>query len=74
MKAQFELTLVCRTESKIVNSKGETMWDCKSIDTVMDSNLTGLLGQFLIVLAGVHKRIVNDIKTELQVIDDDIPF
>jgi hypothetical protein len=74
MKAQFELTLVCRSESKIVNAKGETMWDCTSIDTVMDSNLTGLLGQFLIVLASVHKRIVKDIKTELQVIDDDIPF
>ena len=74
MKAQFELTLVVRSESKVVNTKGEHTWDTTSIDTVMGDNLTSLLGQFLIVLASVHRRIVNDIKTELQVIDDDIPF
>lgn len=74
MKLQLELTLVTRSESKVVNSKGEHTWDTTSIDTVMGSNLTELLGQFLIVLSSVHKRIVNDIKTELQVIDDDIPF
>lgn len=74
MKLQLELTLVTRSESKVMNAKGEHTWDTVSIDTVMDSNLTGLLGQFQIVLASVHKRIVNDIKAEYQVIDDDIPF
>ena len=74
MRIQFELTLIVRSESKIRCFPKEINWDTKSIDTVMGNNLTELLGQFLIVLASVHKRIVNDIKAELQVIDDDIPF
>lgn len=74
MKLKLELTLVVKSESKVTNSKGEYSWDTQSIDVVQGDNLTSLLSQFLIVLANIHRRIVNDIKTELQVIDDDIPF
>ncbi len=60
MKLQFELTLVVHSESKTVNSRGDTIWDTQSIDTIMGNNLTELLGQFQLVLASVHHRIVND--------------
>jgi len=62
MKYNFELTLVVKSEEAI------------SIDKVIDTNLSGLLGQFLVVIASIHRRIVNDLKTEMRVIDDDIPF
>lgn len=73
MKLQLELTLVVKSEVQQKTHPGYR-WDTQSIDVVTGSNLTELLGQFLIVLASVHRRIVNDIKTELRVIDDDIPF
>lgn len=73
MKYEFELTMVVRSSVAQKTHPG-FRWDTNSIDVVKGSNLTELLGQFLIVLASVHKRVVNDIKTELQVIDDDIPF
>lgn len=68
----MELTLVVRSESKVKDK--DWTWDTQSIDVVAADNLTSLLGQFLIVLSSVHRRIVNDIKTELRIIDDDVPF
>lgn len=81
MRYEFELTLVVRTkpDELIPGDEGftgmTTQWNCSSIDIVKGGNLTELLGQFLIVLASVHKKIVNDVKKELDIIDDyDIPF
>ena len=69
MKYEFELTLVCRGKSEKANH-----FDVHSIDKVVGPNLTSLLGQFLILLASVHSRLLNDCKMENRVIDDDIPF
>jgi len=68
LKYEFELTLVVRT------SDLDERFGVQSIDTVKGNSLSSLLGQFLVVLASVHKRILTDVKAELEIIDDDIPF
>lgn len=74
MKYQFELSLIVR-KLEPQRSPSGARWNFQSCDTVIDTTLTGLLGQFLIALALVHKRIVDDVKTELEIDnDDDIPF
>lgn len=71
MKYDFQLTLVVKTAA---DSEG-TSFDAQSIDVVEGKNLTELMGKFLIVLAGVHHRLVNDVKIELgEKWNDDIPF
>lgn len=67
MKYEMELTLVIRGEK-------DDHFDTHSIDKVVGNSLTSILGQFLIVLASVHQRLINDCKIENRVIDDDIPF
>jgi len=67
----MELTLVIRGET---DEGGQTSFNTQSIDRVEGSSLSSILGQFLIVIASVHQRLLNDCKTENRVIDDDIPF
>ena len=75
MKYEFELTLTVRSVSDgRPVQKDKLVWDTQSIDRVVGESLTSLLGQFLIVLASVHNRIMNDFKLERSIFDDDIPF
>lgn len=75
MKLHFELTLVVRKENITHGPSGGIIFDTQSIDAIQATNLTSLLSQFQIVIANVHRRIVEDIKTELKIpFDDDIPF
>lgn len=67
----MELTLIIRGKS---NENGLVPFDVQSIDKVVGSSLSSILGQFLIVIASVHQRLLNDCKLENRVIDDDIPF
>lgn len=73
MKYNFELTLVVRTET---DGHDGIIWEAQSIDVVQDKNLIGLLAQFQLILANVHRRIVGDVKREFKIVDinDDIPF
>lgn len=71
MKYEMELTLIIRGKS---NENGLVPFDVQSIDKVVGSSLSSILGQFLIVIASVHQRLLNDCKLENRVIDDDIPF
>ena len=79
MKYQFELSLLVRTEGETASHYPKPggirkVWNYKSIDTIVDSSLTGLLSQLLVRIALIHKTIVDDLKLERQMIDDDIPF
>lgn len=67
----MELTLVIRGAT---DDKGKTSFDALSVDKVIGNSLSSILGQFLIVIASVHQRLLNDCKFENRVIDDDIPF
>jgi len=77
MKYHFELTLVVRkqtTSSPVVDK--QVLWETSSIDVVQGETWVELFGQFLIVLAAVHKRVLEEIKRETGRVlyDDDIPF
>lgn len=69
MKYEMEITLVVRTLSETGSCK-----NIQSIDTVKGKNLTEILGQFQLVLASVHRKLLEQVKLENRVIDDDIPF
>lgn len=67
----MELTLIVRGKT---DDEGNTSFDVNSVDKVIGNSLSSILGQFLIVIASVHQRLLNDCKLENRVIDDDIPF
>jgi hypothetical protein len=70
LKYKFQLSLTVTGEPD--PDKGG--WDTRSIDVIQDTKLVSLLAQFIILIAAVHKRILEDYAREMQVIDDDIPF
>lgn len=73
MKYNFELTLVVRTET---DGHDGIIWEAQSIDVAHGTNLVETLAQFLLILATVHRKIVEDVKREFKIVDinDDIPF
>jgi len=74
MQYEMELTLVLKAKSEEGMPRS---FDVHSIDTVKATSLTSLLGQFLLVIGTVHRRLMADFKTEHALegmIDDDIPF
>lgn len=70
MKYKFTLTLTVVGDP----DPGKGGWDTRSIDVIEDTRLVSLLAQFIILVASIHKRILDDYAREFQVIDDDIPF
>lgn len=70
MKYKFTLTLTVIGNPD--PDKGG--WDVRSIDVIEDTRLVSLLSQFIILIAGMHKHMLEDYAREMDVIDDDIPF
>lgn len=65
-KRQFVLTLNYKSD--------KTEWDTISHDVITADSLVSLLGQFYILIASMHRRLVEEMKTATGVEDDDIPF
>jgi len=71
LKYEFEITLVVRGQT---NEGGPSKFNSHSIDKVIGQSLTELLANFVLLLAQVHRRLLNDCALENRSWDDDIPF
>jgi hypothetical protein len=67
---QMELTLVVRRS----RASNVNIYDALSMDKVTGTNLTEILGQFLVVLARVHGVLIDECKRDNEDFDEDIPF
>jgi hypothetical protein len=65
-KRQFVLTLNYKSD--------KTEWDVISHDVIVAESFFELLSKFNILIASLHRRLVEEMKTQTGVDDDDIPF
>ena len=71
---EYNMELILTIHKKQDDKK---IFEPSSVDKVIATNLTSLLGQFLLVLARVHRTLMEDFKTEHALdgmVDDDLPF
>jgi hypothetical protein len=63
---QFVLTLNYKSD--------KTEWDVISHDVIVAESFFELITKFNILIASLHRRLVEEMKTMTGVEDDDIPF
>jgi hypothetical protein len=63
---QFVLTLNYKSDA--------SEWDVISHDVIVAKSLTELLSKFNILIASLHGKLIEELKQQTGVTDDDIPF
>ncbi len=70
MDDEIEITIIRRVASK----ETTTRWADITIEKAVGKNLVEVLAQVPLLIARIQAKIVEEIKLERGIIDDDVPF